>query len=54
LSLHHGFTWARRVWGLDFLDAKGAQHHGGTIGPGCDGALGGVVTEVDIDERARI
>ena len=50
MSLHDDVTWFWRDRRIDFVDAEGTQHHGGTVGAGCDGALGGAVAEVDIND----
>jgi len=47
LSLHHGLAWG---WRVEIADADGAQHGRGAWGRSGDGAFGGAVAEVDIDD----
>jgi hypothetical protein len=50
LSLHEGFAWLARGGRIEFGDGKGAQHGDGAVCAGGDGAFGGAVTEVDVDD----
>jgi len=43
-------AWCWRGGRLEIGDAEGAEHGGGPLGAGCDGALGGAIAEVDVDD----
>jgi hypothetical protein len=50
LSLHHGLAWGWRGGRVEIADADGAQQGRGAWGRSGDGAFGGAVAEVDIDD----
>jgi hypothetical protein len=50
LSLHNGLAWLRRVRGIEICDGEGAEHGGGTLSAAGDGALGGAIAKIDVDD----
>ena len=45
-------VWPGRggVGGSRSVIAESAEHDGGTLGASCDGAFGGAVAEIDVDD----
>jgi hypothetical protein len=43
----------RRVRGIEVCDGEGAEHRGGALSAAGDGALGGAIAEIDVDDTAR-
>ena len=40
----------RRVRGIEVCDGEGAEHRGGALSAAGDGALGGAIAEIDVDD----
>ena len=50
MSLHDGLARCWRGWRLEIGDAERAEDGGGPLGARRDGALGGAIAEIDVDD----